>query len=57
MWQPSLLSYGESPAVDPEFRSFQRVRLDGESWVDHAPAWLSGSDTVFEQVLATRHWQ
>lgn len=54
-FQPSLF---DSPAVsfDPGFRSLQRIDLDGRSWVDYAPGWVSGSDLLFEQVLNARNW-
>src|SRR5207249_1421448 len=57
VWQTSLLSFGEETAIDRGFARLQRIRLDADSWVDHAPGWLAGSDVVFEQVLATRRWQ
>ena len=55
-WQPSILSSGEPVDVDRSFSSLQRVRLDDESWVDHAPEWVSGADRLFEEVLATPAW-
>ena len=55
-WQPSILSSGEPVDVDRSFSSLQRVRLDDESWVDHAPEWVSGADRLFEEVLASRTW-
>ena len=41
----------QSPAVDPGFRTLTRTWLDPESWIDYAPGWLSGSDSVFRAVL------
>jgi alkylated DNA repair dioxygenase AlkB len=67
-WQPSLLDSGlddgsggefDDPSgringcPDSDFSSLVRHRLDDCCWVDHAPGWLSGSDSVFEQVLAS----
>jgi alkylated DNA repair dioxygenase AlkB len=56
VWQPSLLAVQETPAVDGSFESLRRIELDDESWVDYAPAWLSGSDRLFEEILADRDW-
>lgn len=55
-WQPSLLAFDE-PAIDRSFSTLRRVQLDEESWVDHAPGWVSGADRLFEQVLAGRRWE
>ena len=55
-WQPSLFDHAEVPSVDVTFSRLERVWLDADSWVDHAPGWLRGSDDVFEEVLASRGW-
>jgi alkylated DNA repair dioxygenase AlkB len=53
-FQPSLF---EGPSgFDPAFGGLVRRHLDAESWVDHAPGFLRGSDAVFAEVLATRRW-
>ena len=57
VWQPSLLEAGEAVEADREFSKLERIDLDHESWVDHAPEWLAGSDEVFGEVLATRNWE
>ncbi|HJP65439.1 MAG TPA: alpha-ketoglutarate-dependent dioxygenase AlkB [Actinomycetota bacterium] len=57
IWQPSLLSAAEPTAIDPSFSDLHRVQLDDESWVDHAPGWISGPDALFEAVLNGREWQ
>ena len=54
-WQPSLFDSVE-PDFDASFSALHRIRLDPESWVDHAPGWVSGSDRLFEEVLETRDW-
>lgn len=54
-WQPSLFD-AEEPDFDRSFSRLQRVQLDPQSWVDHAPAWVAGSDRLFEEVLAGREW-
>jgi alkylated DNA repair dioxygenase AlkB len=57
IWQPSLLALGETIGVDHSFAGLQRVQLDGESWIDHAPAWVSGADPLFGEILASRNWE
>ncbi|MDP9066967.1 MAG: alpha-ketoglutarate-dependent dioxygenase AlkB [Actinomycetota bacterium] len=56
VWQPSLLGAGEAPAVDARFASLTRVDLDTESWVDHAPGWVSGSDALFGELVERLDW-
>ena len=38
------------------FTGLRRIQLDEASWLDHLPGWVSGSDGLFAQVLATRPW-
>lgn len=56
VWQPSLLAIDEAITVDPDFTSLVRIDLDAESWVDHAPGWVTGADRLFEQILESRKW-
>ena len=56
-WQPSLLDGAPAPAFDPSFEGLTRLELDDRAWVDHLPGWVSGSDTVFEHLLATSPWK
>jgi alkylated DNA repair dioxygenase AlkB len=55
-WQPSLLASFEPVRIDRSFSQLRRLQLDPESWVDYAPAWTSGADGLFEEVLRTRDW-
>jgi alkylated DNA repair dioxygenase AlkB len=55
-WQPSLLDGALEPAVDETFSSLERIELDPESWVDFAPAWVSGADELFAELLAGTDW-
>lgn len=55
-WQPSLFGT-DGPAPDWTFAGCGRYTLDDESWVDHAPGWLSGSDALFHDLVATAPWQ
>ena len=57
LWQPSLFGSADEPAIDRSFAEIRRLELDGESWVDHAPAWISGADRLFEEVIAGRKWE
>jgi len=57
IWQPSLLSIGDRPKIDPSYSRLARIDLDERSWVDHAPGWVSGSDHLFGLVLDGRDWQ
>lgn len=63
-WQPSLLDSGfeggfddacGQPAERPDasFASLVRHRLDDCCWVDHAPGWLAGTDSLFERLLTS----
>ncbi len=54
-WQPSLLAVADVVEVSGE-GSIQRVQLDADSWVDHAPGWVRGADLLFERILEGRGW-
>ena len=54
-WQPSLFDT-VAPGFDAEFSTLERIHLDPTAWVDYAPAWVSGSDELFAQVLEERDW-
>lgn len=55
-WQASLFGVAE-PAVDTSFASVDRIALDDESWIEHAPRWLDGADEVFAALLEAGDWQ
>jgi alkylated DNA repair dioxygenase AlkB len=52
-WQSSLFSEGHDETRPP----IERINLDGDSWVDFAPAWLSSTDAVFDHLLHTLRWE
>ncbi len=53
--QPSL--FGSTPPdLDRTFAALRRIQLDAESWVDHAPGWVTGAQTLFHELLASRAW-
>jgi alkylated DNA repair dioxygenase AlkB len=54
-WQPSLWAH-QSPVVDPSFTGLERIALDRDSWVDHCPGWMAGSDQAFEQLVSDVVW-
>ncbi|HEX8760909.1 MAG TPA: alpha-ketoglutarate-dependent dioxygenase AlkB [Pseudonocardiaceae bacterium] len=54
-FQPSLFGAG-NPAADKMYSTLRRCQLDDESWVDVAPAWLSGADTLFEELAGSAAW-
>ena len=57
-WTPSLFGGAESgadPAVDPTVVP-RRIVLDDRSWVDLAPAWVTGADAWFDAIVAEAPW-
>jgi alkylated DNA repair dioxygenase AlkB len=54
-FQPSLLD-ADAPSFDRSFSRLERIALDGTSWLDWAPGWVTGSDRLFELVRASRRW-
>jgi alkylated DNA repair dioxygenase AlkB len=55
VWQPSLLD-GPVVEIDESFARVRRQVLTGGAWVDHAPGWCGGADTLFSELLATTPW-
>jgi len=54
-FQPSIFAAGV-PSFDASFRELHRIELDRASWLDLVPGWVSGSDRLFAEVMATRPW-
>jgi alkylated DNA repair dioxygenase AlkB len=54
-WQPTLFDASE-PDIDHHFSRLERIELDDESWVDHAPGWVLSSDGLFQEVVEEREW-
>jgi hypothetical protein len=52
VWQRSLFDTPD-PCVDDDFVALSRLELDDTSWVDHAPGWLAGHETVFDRVTTS----
>jgi alkylated DNA repair dioxygenase AlkB len=55
IFQPTLFD-AQAPAFDRAFSQLERIQLDECSWVDCAPAWVTGSDELFEKILESRKW-
>lgn len=55
-WQPSLFD-ASGAAFDASFSRVDRVQLDPTAWVDYAPAWVTGSDELFAEILEGRGWK
>jgi alkylated DNA repair dioxygenase AlkB len=54
-FQPGLFG-GEEVSFDSSFARVRRIDLDERSWVEYAPGWVSGSDALFERIVASRNW-
>ena len=48
---------GEPLEVDSTFGSGRRIDLGGGAWVDFFPAWLAGSDRLFEHLFEGAEWR
>ena len=55
-WQANLFGFDE-PRPDATFAHSRRIELDGGAWLDHAPCWLTGSDTLFAELVTTAPWR
>lgn len=55
-WQPTLFG-AEAPSPDGDFATLRRHRLDATAWVDHAPGWMRGADTLMAELLETAPWE
>lgn len=56
-YQPSLLESTTPEAGLRPLAGLVRYPLPHGAWVDHLPAWVTGSDTVFQHLLATVDWR
>jgi alkylated DNA repair dioxygenase AlkB len=56
LWQPSLFVVEGETDFDGSFGALKRIQLDEESWVDHAPNWVTGADALFEEIIGHREW-
>src|SRR5260370_39484594 len=56
-WQPSLLEWTADVDVDASFSGLSRIQLDGASWLDFAPHWVSGAHRLFAELAERADWQ
>jgi alkylated DNA repair dioxygenase AlkB len=45
-----------APAIDPS-APFERIELDGGSWIDVARGWLRGAETVYTDLESSVAWE
>jgi alkylated DNA repair dioxygenase AlkB len=45
-----------TPGVNPETR-FERIELEGGSWIDISRGWLNGADALYAHLQSTVAWQ
>lgn len=57
MYRQFTLFGDAPPAIDEQFAGLTRHHLDESTWVDHAPAWLTGADTVFDELASCLDWR
>ena len=55
-WQPSLFEAANETSIDRGFQGLERIQLDPASWIDYAPAWMTGSDALFAELVDGRDW-
>lgn len=53
----SGLFEGFPTVVDHSFQGTIRVQLDETSWIEHVPNWISGSESLFKELLRSAPWQ
>src|SRR5262245_12578014 len=53
--QGSLFATG-APEPDRDFSTLVRRDLPGGAWIDHAPGWLAGSDTLLARLVDGIEW-
>ena len=46
----------DSVEFDPAFRTLRRVELGEGAWLDYAPMWLSGDESLFQTLVETASW-
>ena len=55
-WQGSLFAAADV-LPDESFAGLSRRELAHGAWVDHAPGWLGGADTLFAELAERLEWQ
>jgi alkylated DNA repair dioxygenase AlkB len=44
-------------AIDETFHGALRIQLDAAPWIEHVPAWIAGSQNLFNDLLRNAPWQ
>ena len=52
----SSLFGGSSVDFDEDFETLRRIDLGEGAWIDYAPMWLSGDESLFETLVETAEW-
>jgi alkylated DNA repair dioxygenase AlkB len=55
--QKDLFARGGDFAIDTSFTTAKRTALDAHSWVEIVPGWVSGTESVLDQLLAEVPWK
>jgi alkylated DNA repair dioxygenase AlkB len=55
--QPTLLDDAAPPAFVQPLAACTRTELGSHAWVEHLPAWVTGSETLLERLLADVSWR
>jgi alkylated DNA repair dioxygenase AlkB len=55
-WQQSLFGL-DRPRHDASFATSRRIELAGDAWLDHAPGWMTGHDTLMAELVEGAPWR
>ncbi|TMA18491.1 MAG: alpha-ketoglutarate-dependent dioxygenase AlkB, partial [Deltaproteobacteria bacterium] len=44
-------------SIDTSFSRVERIQLDETAWIDFEPEWVSGADSLFDEIIAARNWK
>jgi alkylated DNA repair dioxygenase AlkB len=53
MFRQASLFGSDEPEFDASFSSAARSALSGSSWVEYAPGWMRGADSLFDDLMDT----
>ena len=53
---PDAPAIDPPPAIDPGV-AFERIDLDGTSWIELARGWVTGADAVYQKLVANVAWR
>jgi len=55
--RPQLTLFGGGPPGVGPLDHLRRIELGDGAWIEHAPAWVSGQDTLMAALAATTTWR